>query len=288
MALAVLLVLTSGSRTAAQEPGPYQQIAAGNQLFEEGRFDEALAAFESAAAELGDSPELDYNRAAAHYKLDQFADAAELFDRASLSPNPDLSRRARFNWGNCDYAQVLEALQSPEAQAGQPPDLNQALEGLQSAITHYRDALDVEGNRPTDAVGDRSARENIERAQKLIELIKEQQEQQQQQQQQQDQDQQNQDQQDQQQNENQQRQQDQQEQKQQDEQQQSQQNEQQEEEQQQTQPQQEQKDQQGQEREMTPQEVEAVLQAVRDKEKERREQKAALIRAQRVPVSKDW
>ncbi len=39
---------------------------------------------------------------------------------------------------------------------------------------------------------------------------------------------------------------------------------------------------------MTPEQADAILQAVRDKEKQRREEKLQRARKRRVPVLKDW
>jgi len=262
-----------------------------NAAFERGRYDQALKGYQSAAKTLGESPELDYNRAAAQYKLGRHDEAANLFAKAALSPEPALSRRARFNWGNCDYAATLDALQSAAPDAGQMPDLAAAVERLESAVRHYRDALAAGGDDPSDQSVDRAARANTERAQRLIEMIKEQQQQQEQQQQEQQQQDQQQD--DQQEQDDQQQQQDQpdeqQENQQQDDQQQDQQqqageqqDEQQDEQQEQQQPQPDQQ------RQMTPEEVEAVLQEVRDREQQRRDEKMRRVRAQRVPVVRDW
>jgi tetratricopeptide (TPR) repeat protein len=295
----------------ADENDLYARIAAANTAFAEGRFDEALSVYESAVEALGDSRALEYNRAAAKYKLGQHAEAAELFSRAAMSPDADLSRRARFGWGNSDYASALATLQSADPEAGQQPDFHGGIEKLKSAIRHYRDVLASAGELPPDRPGDQAARENIERAQRLIDAIEEFLEQQPQQQQQQSQDQQEQQEQDEQQqqeqqqgqegDEQQQQQSEEQQQAEQEQQQQSQQQDEQQEQpaeqeaQQQDQqpPQQQEQAQQQQarqleEREMTPEEVEALLQAVRDKEKKRREEQVKRARAQRARVVRDW
>ncbi|MCH7813582.1 MAG: hypothetical protein IID40_06130 [Planctomycetes bacterium] len=279
-------------------------VAAANEAFAGERFDEALAGYEEAASELGDSAELDYNRAAALYKLGRNEVAANLFAKAAMSDQPDLRRRAKFNWGNCDYATVLEALKQAAPDTGQQPDLPKAIEKLGSAMRHYRDALRTEGETPAKAAVDRASRGNIERARRMIDTIQEmmeQQEQQQNQDQDQDQDQENQEQDQSQQDDQQDQQQDpsQQDENQEGEQQEEQQQDQQQENQEQGDEQQpsEQQEPEAQEqpqpdpdpqREMTPQEADALLQAVRDKEKQRREKKMRKLRARRVPVIRDW
>jgi len=304
-ALVVATVWFLGEPAAAQQVDAYAEVTAGAEAFAAGRYDEALQAYEAAAEVLGDTPELEYNRAAAEYKLGRYDQAAERFARAALTPDRELSGRARFGWGNCQYARVLAELEAAQAAhmasggQGQPapqPDLPGAIKRLNSAISHYRDSL---GSAAATEAGDathRAARENIERAQRLSNLIEQMLEQQQQQQPQQgDESQQEQnDQQDQQQQGRQQE--DEQQPQQQDEKQGQQENEQprnqQEQEQQEGQQQdrEEQQPQAGepQERQMTEEELEAVLQAVRDREKKRREETARRVRARQEPVARDW
>ena len=299
----LLILLVAAVPLRASETDPYEAIATANAAFDDGRFDEALSTYEAAAKVLGDTQALDYNRAAARYKLGNYSPAAELFARAAMSTDGQLSRRSRFAWGNCDYASALAALQPADPQAGQPPDLQGGLEKLGSAVRHYRDALAVGGGLPADDPDDRAARENIERAQRLIEAIKEFLEQQEQQQQDQQSDQQDEQQEsgEQDQERQEQQQEEGEEEEQQDQRQQGEEQGWQEEEQEQQQsaePQPDQDEQQGrqqdaaeeqmQERRMTPEEVEALLQAVRDKERKRREEKLQRVRARRVPVTKDW
>lgn len=309
---AMVTCLLSVTPVAGQEQDPYDAVITANEAFAAGRYEEALGKYEAAVKTLGDSPELDYNRAAAHYKLEQYEPAANLLAKAALSPDLDLGRRARFNWGNCDYASALAELSPvlpsapPGGSSGAPgpgpslpgagvaappaaaqPDSQKAMDKLQSAIRHYRGALDTGGDTASEHPTDRAARENIERAQRLIDLLEEMKQQQEQQQQQQDQ-QQNQDQQspdDQQQQEEQDQQQEQQQDK---DQQQPEQQDQQPPDQSQDNQDQQPRPEEQQDQEMTPQEAEAVLQAVRDNEKQRREEKARRIRRQRVPVIEDW
>ena len=154
--LSAWLCLVGVGSVAGQEQDAYETVMAANQAFAEGRYEEALVGYEAAAETLGDSPELDYNRAAAQYKLGQHEPAANLLAKAALSPNPGLSRRARFNWGNCDYASALAELTpvlpspTPGAggvvpPAGGQPDLEKATGKLDSAIRHYRRALETGG-----------------------------------------------------------------------------------------------------------------------------------------------
>ena len=300
LAMICVLLPAGAAGAEASQRDPYAAVVKANQAFAQAEYDQALEGYDAAVETLGESPELNYNRAAARYKLGEHETAADLFAQAALSDDPALRRRARFNWGNCDYATALQAMQPAPSEEGAQPDSQAAIEKLGSAIEHYRSALAIEGEHESRPAVEQAARGNIERAQRLIELIQEQQQQQQQQNQQCDnenqdqndeqQDQQQQDQENEQQQDEQQQDQQQQDQQQQDQQDQSQ-EQQEEQNQQQQQTEQQQSDQQQpqpQQQEMTPEEIEAALQAVRDKEQQRREEKARKVRAVRVPVVRDW
>ena len=255
------------------------KVREANAAYAAGDYPAALEAYEEAEVDCPECPEIAYNQALAHYRLRDFTRARELFNEALSTRDLDLEARVKFNLGNVAYAQALEKLS----------DLPEAIENARRAITHYRDALDLD---PEDV----DARANIEIAQLLIKDLldrqKQQQEQQQNQDQQQDQqcdnpqeqqqgqdqDQQGEDQQDQAGDEDQEQQQEPQAD-----------GEQQEQETQQPQGEQEQSAAEQQEaREMTQEEAERLLQAVRDKEAKRREELARRRRARSVPVSRDW
>jgi Ca-activated chloride channel family protein len=300
------LSLSAWTAARAQEPLPSEVVAEGNRLLEEGKFAEALAAYERAAEARPDAPEVVYNQGVAHYRIGEYEKAADFFRRAMTPGDPALDARSRFNLGNCAYATALQQQLDPQA----------AIESLEQAIGHYDDALQL-------TPGDRAARENIERAQRLAEELRELQQQQQQQQQQgdqqnEDQEQQEQPQQDQQQEQDpnqreqeqqgqdqqdpQEEQEQQQSQSQQDEpEQQEQQGEDQQEQQQEPQPsdasEQEDKDeqqpapqpQQAETKPMSQEEAERLLQAIRDKERQRREKLAERQEKENtVPVRRDW
>jgi Ca-activated chloride channel family protein len=278
------LVLVLGTATAARasaESDARRKAQDATRALEAGEYQKALDGYREAAVEFPDSPELAYNQAIARYRLRDFEKARELFNQALSTRDLGLEAGIKFNLGNCAYAEALEHLEN----------LEEAIDKLRLAISHYRDALELNPD-------DDDARANIETAQLLIkDLIdkqKQQQEQQQQQQQKQDQPQQDQQQPDQQQNDNptsqpsqDQKQQDQQ--KQQGEKQpqpdEGQQDQSQEDEQQSQAAQQEPAQEQ---RQLNPEEADRLLQAVRDKERQRRDQLRRRLPVQRVPVDKDW
>ena len=139
------------------------QINAANELLRQKKTIEAIEAYnavDSAGSGAGD--ELQYNLASAHYRNSDIAAAKTLYTQTAASDNPQIARDSFYNLGNCHYAKSL-----PLAQ--QQPDL--AIAELEQAVQQYRRALRL----------DRSfadARENLERARKLIKQLQQQQEQQ--------------------------------------------------------------------------------------------------------------
>lgn len=287
--LCALLLALHGENVLGA-PSPQGLVEQGNAHYAAGRFQEALDCYkQAAAASPTPSAELLHDQAAAQYRLGQFDEARDLWARARPLGDAAFEARARYNLGNCDYAEALAKWQAQDA--GGAVDL------LAKAAEHYRDAVGLD---PTLA----DARANLE----LTHLLKKQIEQQMQQQPQQNQqdqegrqDQQN----SQQQASSQPAQQDQQEQQPQPEQQSD------SPQQQDQSPQQDpnhpagatseptaesQEEQAGEEEsdaqrppiEMTPQQAERLLQMVRDAEKQRREMLARRRQARYKPVERDW
>jgi hypothetical protein len=284
------------------------------------QFPEAMAAYTVATDRLPQDQRIQYNLGIAAYRAGDLETAARAFERSADSPNPELTAAALFNRGNVSYRQALDSvqaaqseqqIQSAEQGAPDPTTLDDPIQALETAISHYRDAITTEP-------GNRDARRNAELAWRLKKALQEQQEQQeqeqdqeQQDQEQQDQEQQDQEQQDQEQQDQEQQDQEQQDQEQQDQEQQDQEQQDQEqqdqEQQDQEQQDQEQQDQEQQDQEqesakpgegksknarMSEQQAEALLQMIRDKEKGRRaelEEREARAAARRYrPVEKDW
>jgi Ca-activated chloride channel family protein len=261
---------------AAQGQSPRELLAEGNDLLEAGRWQEALESFQQAEVSLPDSPVLAYDEAIAYYRLGDYEKARQQLQRALATRDVRLEAKAKYNLGNCAYAEALALQASPQ----------QAIDRLRQAINHYRDALAIDAN-------DDDARANIEMAtlliKDLLDKLKQQQEQQKQKQDQQQSSTQpsaNQNQQESPQSQptsqpsqpDQQPQQDQQQKQQPQAGEQSQQQEQ----------QGETKPQMAEQRRMTEEEARRLLQQVRDREQEYRNRKLERVRAQRPPVDKDW
>jgi Ca-activated chloride channel family protein len=290
--VAVILAIAWTSPFAVAEPAPHELVSEANEALSAGDYGKALQGYEQAAEIEPEALEIAYDQGIAYYRMGDYEKAAEYFSRALAAEDASLDAKARFNLGNSAYATALQQQQT-DAQA--------AVAKLEEATNRYREALEITPN-------DLDARANVERAQRLKELLLEQMQQQPQQQQQ------NQDQQqdDEQQEEQQSQQQDQQESQDQQQEQQSQSEEQQQAEQQQEQEQQGQEQQQepqqgeqqqqqqmqqqeenaeqpqGEAKAMSREEAERLLQMIRDQERQRREDQARRKRAQQVPVQRDW
>ncbi|MCY3712815.1 MAG: tetratricopeptide repeat protein [Gemmatimonadetes bacterium] len=85
---------------------PAVKNARGNELYQQEKYDEALAAYEEALAEDGENPALHYNRGNALYRSDQYPTAVQAYTNA-LDGEAPVSGRARYNMGNSLYRMGL-------------------------------------------------------------------------------------------------------------------------------------------------------------------------------------
>lgn len=130
-----LCVLGAGGALAADDWRAL--VRQGNAEYDAGRYDEALKRYEQAAADpaSASSLELLHNRAAAQFKLGRLAEAREHWVRAKEAGDKAFEARTRYNLGNVDYAEALQAIADPNAGAAK------AGERLGRAIEEYRAAL---------------------------------------------------------------------------------------------------------------------------------------------------
>lgn len=162
---AVLLVLG----VLSGRPDPRETIARAAELYAHQQYEQALAALDALAGHVGEKlrPAWLFDRAATLYKLGRLDDAREAWNQAASLADPRLEAACRYNLGNCDYQQALEA-------AGNPQQAAAALEPLKRAIENYRDAIRLDPSLE-------DARANLELAMKLREQLRRQMQQQQQQ-----------------------------------------------------------------------------------------------------------
>lgn len=153
-------------------------ISDGNAHFEAGRFNEARDVYASTPepTEPIVLADLLHNRAAAEFKLGNYAAARDIWVRAASLLDAAYEAKANYNLGNCSYHEALELLESSQAPptadpsgTAQPPQVptEQILTLLGKAIDRYRDAIRID---PTLI----DARANMELADQLRKKIKEQ------------------------------------------------------------------------------------------------------------------
>ncbi len=147
----LMLVVAFPHVTCADGPSPAELVRRGNAALQADKPDEALAAYKEAEIARPESPRIQYNRGLAQYRKREFEQAKELFRQALSTRDLDLEAAAHYNLGNCAYSQALEKLTS----------FDEAIELAQEAIGAYRRTLEL---NPDDA----DAKANIETARLLI------------------------------------------------------------------------------------------------------------------------
>jgi Ca-activated chloride channel family protein len=158
-AICCLLLVAWGPATVFADT-PRALAQQGNEHYEAGRYAEALAAYEQIGEEADQTftTELLHNRAATHFKLGDFDEARELWVRAAGLKDEPFEAAARYNLGNCDYLEALQAVQEQNA--------SRAVELLDRATAQYRDALRLDSTLA-------DARANLELAAQLRKQIEE-------------------------------------------------------------------------------------------------------------------
>ncbi|MEM8678073.1 MAG: hypothetical protein AAGF97_01855 [Planctomycetota bacterium] len=155
LAATLLIAFAATTSLLAADPA---RVNEGTQALLEGDYDEALLNYsqiETTSRSQEHTETVAFNRAVAHYRKGELGTARTLFDQTATAGDRTLAAKARFNLGNCDYA---EALQQQET------DRPAAIESLRRAIGNYRQSLQV--NRH-----DQDARSNIELASRLIQAL---------------------------------------------------------------------------------------------------------------------
>jgi len=147
--------------------------AVGNQLYAEGKYDEAVNKYGEALVDEPESPALNFNMGDAHYKAGNYTEALASFGRVRAPTESQQESRVAYNVGNVKFRQAASL------EAEKPQD---ALKGYAEALVAYRRSLGIDPN-------DRDAKFNYEFTVKRMKdlkdrIEKEKQEQQQQQDQQ--------------------------------------------------------------------------------------------------------
>ena len=85
--------------SASAQPGR-RAVAEGNQLYDEGRYDEAHERYLEALREAPDSPVAPFNDGNALYRTDELERAMDAYRQAAESGDPAVDARAWYNLGN--------------------------------------------------------------------------------------------------------------------------------------------------------------------------------------------
>src|SRR5215475_8686300 len=150
-----------------QAASPYQAVQQGNALYQSGKYTEAAEQYGGASQMLPDAAEIHFNRGNAAYKQQDYGKAREHYTQALQTTDRTLEGKVKYNLGNVEYQQALQNLQQPQV----------AMPHLRSAMTYYRDSLDVDPRQ-------QDARYNLELSHLLLHKLQQQQQQQNSQQQQ--------------------------------------------------------------------------------------------------------
>jgi len=144
-----------------QAASPYQAVQQGNAFYQNGKYAEAAEQYGSASQMLPGAAEIHFNQGNAAYKQQDYGKAREHYTQALQTTDRTLEGKVKYNLGNVEYQQALQNLQQPQA----------AMPHLRSAITYYRDSLDVDPQQ-------QEARYNLELSHLLLHKLQQEQQQQ--------------------------------------------------------------------------------------------------------------
>jgi hypothetical protein len=182
---------TQASEAPAQalDPAAYRAaVKRANAAVSEQDWPNAARHLEEVLALKPDSKEAAYNLGVARFQQGDFAGARKMFQQSAQNAPADLAARSMYNEGNSIYADAVRNLPpidpaSRQGQPQQPPavppeELQKAVQQVEQAFTHFKDAAAANP-------GDEDSAANAETALKLLKELRKVQQQQQQQQQQQ-------------------------------------------------------------------------------------------------------
>lgn len=112
---------------------PTQADSRGLQLYEQGKFPEAMTAFQLEQKRSPNSPERNFNTGTAAYKAQRYNDALVAFGKASTSSNPQLRKRAEYNAANTLFQR-----------GAANEDHGKKIADWKEALLHYDEALKID------------------------------------------------------------------------------------------------------------------------------------------------
>jgi len=136
------LVALCGGASAGVNDAP-RKVRQGLAEFEAGQFQEAARAFAEAQAARPEDAKILFDLACAKAATGETDAAVELWVKAAVTPDAALAAACHYNLGQLALERAQAAL-GPKPEEAAPEVRSKALEELQKAITHYRDALAAE------------------------------------------------------------------------------------------------------------------------------------------------
>jgi len=150
----MLIALASAGSLAAQSVR--QQVTQGNASYAKGEYNEALNQYEQALTDNPQAVQPKFNKANAYFRMDDLAQAIDLYREVSAeSKDMGLVAKAKYNLGNTYFQQGAKQRDS---------DLQKAVDDMKTAISHWRQTLDINEQNP-------KASRNIEVARLIIKDI---------------------------------------------------------------------------------------------------------------------
>lgn len=141
-------------------------ISRANDLYQKGKYEEALKLYEDALAQKPDMPLLNFDAGAARFKTGEYEKAAGSFEKGLVSEARNLESASSYNLGNTKYS---------IAKSREGSDPSSAAKLLGESLGYYKRAIELDSR-------DNDAKFNYELVNRELKALKEKSKQQQQQQ----------------------------------------------------------------------------------------------------------
>ncbi len=111
-------------------------VQEGNAAYEQGKFEDALKAYEKAETSAPDASEILFNKGAVYYQQKDYDKAMEAFEQAGMkTKDAKLEAKSQFNMGNCTFHKAESLMQE------KPED---ALKALAKSVRYFQHAAELD------------------------------------------------------------------------------------------------------------------------------------------------